>query len=81
MKASSRWDDLPDGRTPPTFHEVRGLAIDLLLKAGIDIKDVQKLAAHTDESITSAYTAQHEPDYVDLGVVVTNKMLENNGPL
>lgn len=70
------WDDIPDGRTPPTFHEVRGLAIDLLLKAGTDIREVQKLAAHTDEAITSGYTANHPPEYVDLGVVVNDEVLK-----
>ena len=52
-----------------------GLSIDLLLKSGIDIKQVQKLAAHTDESITSGYTANHPPEYKDLGIVVSDEII------
>lgn len=41
-----------------------------LLKAGIDIAQVAKLTAHTDEKVTGEYKANHEPDYVDLGLIV-----------
>lgn len=75
VAAAGLWENLKDA-TPPTFHEVRGLAIDLLLKSGIDIKQVQRLAAHTDESITSGYTAQHPPEFVDLGIVVSDEVLK-----
>jgi len=55
----------------PTFHEIRGLAIQRLLASGIDIAAVQRFAAHTDATTTSAYTAGHAPEYVDLsGMVV-----------
>jgi len=55
----------------PSFHEVRGLAISLLLQQGQDIAAVQRLAAHTDASITSAYTAGQAPHYMDMaGLVV-----------
>lgn len=76
VKACGRWAHLPEGRTPPTFHEVRGLAIDLLLKSGIDITAVQRLAAHTDQAITSGYTANHPPLFVDLGIVVNDEVLK-----
>ena len=74
-EACGLWGDIPGDRTAPTFHEVRGFAIDRLLKAGVDIKQVQKLAAHTDESVTSAYTANHDPVYLDMGIVVDDGVL------
>ena len=55
---------------PPSFHEIRGLAITLLLRQGIDIAAVQRLAAHTDAATTSAYTANQSPDYVNMGGMV-----------
>jgi hypothetical protein len=66
--ASGIWEELPAGRTPPTFHEIRGLAIERLLASGADLRRVQRLAAHTDESVTSGYAANHAPEFelVDL---------------
>lgn len=55
----------------PTFHEIRGLAISLLLNDEKDMAAVQRLAAHTDPKITSAYTAGQAPHYLDMrGLVV-----------
>lgn len=55
----------------PTFHEIRGLAISLLLNQGFDIAAVQRLAAHTDATTTSAYTAGQAPHYLNMkGLVV-----------
>lgn len=75
VQAAGLFSVLPKGRTPPTFHEVRGLAIERLLAAGVDIRNVQTLAAHTDPSITSAYAAGHTPNYLDAGVVMTAEMI------
>lgn len=55
----------------PTFHEIRGLAISLLLNDEKDMAAVQRLAAHTDPKITSAYTAGQAPHYLNMsGLVV-----------
>jgi len=55
----------------PTFHEIRGLAITLLINSGRDLAAVQRLAAHTDPSITSGYTAGQAPHYMSMtGMVV-----------
>lgn len=55
----------------PTFHEIRGLAISLLLNSGRDIAAVQRLAAHTSAAQTSAYAAGQAPHFMDMaGMVV-----------
>jgi integrase len=64
--ASGVWDNIAPGRMPPSFHEIRGLAIERLLAGGADLREVQKLAAHTDESITSGYAANHDPEYASV---------------
>lgn len=65
--ATGRWPE-----NGPTFHEIRGLAISLLLQQGHDMAAVQRLAAHTDPAITSAYTAGQAPHYLDMaGLVVS----------
>lgn len=74
VKASGLWDKLPAGKRPPTFHEVRGLAIERMIAAGEDIRTVQHLAAHTDESITSGYAANHDPEFETVRVATPVKM-------
>lgn len=69
-KATGLWES-----DPPTFHEVRGLIINLLLRRGIDIRQVMELAAQSDPSVTSGYTANHPPEFVDLGIVVDEGVL------
>lgn len=76
VRASGHWDDIEEHRTPPTFHEVRGLIIDLLLKRGMDIKAVMELAAHTDPKVTSGYTANHPPEFREMGIVVNDEVLK-----
>lgn len=62
--ASGLFATLPAGRQPPSFHEVRGLAIERMIAAGADVREVQHLAAHTDERITSGYAANHAPEFI-----------------
>jgi integrase len=64
-----------DAAKPASFHEIRGLAISLLLNDGKDMAAVQRLAAHTDPSTTSAYTAGQAPHYMEMrGLVVGTKV-------
>lgn len=51
------------GDKPPTFHEIRGLAITLMVEA-YGLERARDLAAHTDGSVTMAYTAGQEPEFV-----------------
>lgn len=67
-KASGLWDSLRPGEVAPSFHEIRGLAIERMLAAGETLSDVQHIAAHTDESVTSAYAANHAPEYQTVGI-------------
>lgn len=62
--ASGLFAILQPGRQPPSFHEIRGLAIERMIAAGADVREVQHLAAHTDERITSGYAANHAPEFI-----------------
>ncbi len=53
--ATRLWDTHPKSSTPPTFHEIRGLAILELVRKGYSIQEVKNLAAHTDERITRLF--------------------------
>ncbi len=75
VRNSGIWKSISPERTPPTFHEVRGLSISLFLNSGIDARDVAQLAAHTDVSVTKSYTANHRPEYRNTGLVMTNQMM------
>lgn len=67
--------DLPKGKSPCTFHEVRSFASKLALDAGYDIKDVQKAMAHEDESTTMIYLDEHTLPYDQAPVMFTKDLL------
>lgn len=50
---------VPANMSPPTFHEVRGLASDRYRASGLSVPEVQQMMAHTDERITREYLAGH----------------------
>lgn len=48
-----------ESRTPPTFHEIRGLSMQKFREAGHSIESIAQLAAHTDKKVTESYMAEH----------------------
>lgn len=65
---------LPSGRTPPTFHSIRGLSNKLFKDAGYSVTERQELMAHTDPSVTEAYTANHEPTFKAVRLIMEENM-------
>ena len=62
------------GKTPATFHEVKGLFINRGLKF-YSAEQMQKAAAHIDVSTTLAYPANHAPVFDDIAVVMTEEII------
>lgn len=75
VEATKLYINIPPGRRPPTFHEVRGLAIKQALAAKIEPGRVKDLAAHTDEHTTLEYAANHAPTWVPIDIVFDKKMI------
>jgi integrase len=67
--------EIPEGRTPCTFHEVRGLASALAAKAGYDIEAIQHAMAHEDEKTTKGYQDEHELPYEQVPIIMTPELL------
>lgn len=72
---SKLYANLPAGRTPPTFHEIRSLADKLATDAGYDLKSIQRAMAHEDDSTTRAYLQEHQLPYESVSVVFTEEMI------
>ena len=53
---------VPSHRNPTTFHEIKGLAIQIYLEHN-SLEVVSKGAGHTRTSVTEAYRAEHEQRY------------------
>lgn len=53
----------PDGKTPPTFHELRSLGIRLFKQQGYD---PQVLAGHKDPDTTAVYTDNRGAEWIDV---------------
>ena len=54
-----------EGRTPPTFHELRSLGIRLYQQQGYD---PQALAGHKDAATTAVYLDDRGSEWIDVGV-------------
>jgi len=67
------YDTLPEGRTPPSFHEIRALGAELYRKAGLDEREIQQLLGHEDVRQTKVYLSRHEREYTDVfgGLILT----------
>ena len=65
------------GKNPTTFHEIKGLYI-LIGLNNYTPEQIQEAAAHMDKRTTLAYPAQHKPQYKEIGVVITAKMIGEN---
>lgn len=73
--ATGLYANLPTGRTPPTFHEIRALSSALFGRAGYDLKQIQALMAHTDESVTMLYQSGQELPYLRIEMQLTDDAL------
>lgn len=60
--AGVKWED---GRTPPTFHEIRSLSERLYREQGVD---TQALLGHKSAKMTDAYNDPRAPRWVEVGV-------------
>ena len=49
------YKNLPEGRTPPGFHQIRSLAIKLAKDAGFSMAAIKENSAHERESTTKGY--------------------------
>ena len=54
---------VPEGRTPPTFHELRSLGIRLYQQQGYN---PQTLAGHKDAATTAVYTDNRGAEWIDV---------------
>ncbi len=75
--ATGLFAKLPEGRTPPTFHEIKGLSINEAKKL-YSIKQVQEQAAHTDEKVTESYKANHKPTWTKASVIFDEGMIDGS---
>lgn len=75
--ASEIWKTVPTGRKPPGFHEIRGLAI-TELSHDHPISLVQRLANHTNESITKGYMAENNKPWINVQIAQNAKRLKND---
>ncbi len=73
--ATRRWDIIQEGRTPPTFHEVRSLADRLAVDAGYDIKTIQGVMAHESDVTTKDYLDGHQLPFDQVDIVFTEEMI------
>lgn len=73
--ATGYWNDLPPGKKPPTFHEVRSLGDVLASNAGYDLETIQHAMAQSDASQTLLYQANHDLPYEDSQVIFTAEQL------
>lgn len=69
------WENLPDGQTPPTFHEIRSLASKLARDAGYDIEAIQADMAHEDAATTKGYQEGHALPFEPARVVFSKEVI------
>lgn len=72
------WDDLPKGRKPPTFHEIRSLADKLASEAGFKLEEIQHAMAHSDKSQTLLYLANQDLPFEQVDVVFDEEIIGGN---
>ena len=72
------WKSVPKGMKPPTFHEIRSLADALAAQAGYQTKQIQLAMAHSDESVTLMYQADHDLPHDNVEVAFTEEMIGRN---
>ncbi|MDO8908881.1 MAG: tyrosine-type recombinase/integrase [Pseudohongiella sp.] len=67
--------EIPDDRTPTTFHEIRGLASALATTAGYELKVIQQAMAHENEATTRGYQDEHDLPYEQVPIIMTAELL------
>ena len=73
--ATNIWNDIPENKTPPTFHEIRSLADATETTAGYQTSQIQLAMAHSDEAQTLQYLAEHELKHDAVEVVLAEGMI------
>ncbi|PJL17149.1 integrase [Stenotrophomonas maltophilia] len=63
-----------DGRSPPTFHEIRSLGGALLRDAGWTTEEVQALMGHASKSMTEHYLEGHDMPWLEVAAASTLQM-------
>ncbi|MEO1082430.1 MAG: tyrosine-type recombinase/integrase [Pseudomonadota bacterium] len=73
--ATGLYKNLPQGRTAPTFHEIRSLASKLATDAGYSDQQIQLAMAHGDVATTRSYKDEHQLPFENAGIVLTPEVL------
>lgn len=73
--ATGMFDNLEEGRTPPTFHEVRSLGNKLATDAGYKLPEIQHAMAHENPNTTKLYQEEHSLPFTSVDVVFTEDMI------
>ncbi|MFT7561343.1 MAG: integrase [Flavobacteriales bacterium] len=73
--ATKLYSSIPNGKTPPTFHEIRSLADALAKTAGYEISAIQTAMAHSDEAMTMQYMAEHDLPHDVVDIVLSKELL------
>lgn len=63
------------GRTPPSFHEIRGLSSTLHRLAGHSIEQIQELMAHEGKNTTLGYQNEQELPYKEVELLLPEKII------
>lgn len=56
--------NLPTGKNPPTFHEIRSLGIRLYREMGTDDNTVMSLSGHATREMYELYLSRVEPQWI-----------------
>jgi len=67
--------DCPEGRSPATFHEIRGLASAMAAKSGYKLEQIQRAMAHGDPNTTRGYQNEHDLPYDAVPITLTVDVL------
>lgn len=73
--AAGMFDTLEEGRTRPTFHEVRSLGNKLATDAGYKLQEIQHAMAHENPNTTKLYQEEHSLPFTSVDVVFTENMI------
>ena len=67
--------EVPEDRTPATFHEIRSLSSKLATAAGHNLQQVQLAMAHGDEETTKIYLDEHDLPHEPVPIIFTKETL------
>ncbi len=69
VRSMPEFQNLPEGVSPPTFHEIRSLSIYLMEAQGYD---AQKIACHSKREMTDHYKKGHSKEYIKIEHIDVN---------